>query len=159
MDLRKITAQGTSLFDVFYRTGRKRRTLDEILVEVRDRFACLPGGAVTELAQLCRVAPDEVRMRAYAARVPIVDGAGALSPRTCVITVCRGASCHRADGRRILDTAKEVLGCSPGDSTKDGRFRLECAECLDVCEEGPALAVNREVHTRLTPKDVRRLLG
>ncbi|MBI3267705.1 MAG: NAD(P)H-dependent oxidoreductase subunit E [Planctomycetes bacterium] len=159
MDLHQLKANGLSLHEVLHRPSRKRRTLEELLADVHESFGCLPAPAVGELSRLCNCTTDEVRRAAYVQRVQILDAGCVLNPKTRVITVCRGNSCHRADGRRILDTVKEVLGCQPGDATRDGRFQLECAECLDYCEAGPAMAVDREVHTELTPKEVRRILA
>ncbi len=46
------------------------------------------------------------------------------------------------------------LGIAFGETTPDGRFSLEWANCLGMCDQGPALLVNDHVYTQVTPEQV-----
>ena len=50
------------------------------------------------------------------------------------------------------------LGIAFGETTGDGRFGLEWASCLGMCDQGPALLVNDRVYTRVTPEQVHEII-
>ena len=50
------------------------------------------------------------------------------------------------------------LGIRFGETTPDGRFSLEWASCLGMCDQGPALLVNDRVYTRVSPEQVHRII-
>lgn len=50
------------------------------------------------------------------------------------------------------------LGIKFGESTPDGRFTLEWANCLGLCDHGPAMLVNSQVFTHVTPEKVHDII-
>lgn len=54
-----------------------------------------------------------------------------------IIKICTGASCWQNFANENLKKAEEVLGIKAGETTKDGKFRLEKTGCLSHCEDGP----------------------
>ncbi|MEA2506161.1 MAG: NADH-quinone oxidoreductase subunit [Actinomycetota bacterium] len=70
-----------------------------------------------------------------------------------LISVCRNISCTHLGSRRVLATLEDRLGVSAGETTDDGRFSLESAECLATCDGAPSLQINYEDFYRVTPKD------
>jgi [NiFe] hydrogenase diaphorase moiety large subunit len=50
------------------------------------------------------------------------------------------------------------LGIVFGQTTPDGRFSLEWASCLGMCDQGPALLVNEIVYTKVTPETVHQII-
>ena len=46
------------------------------------------------------------------------------------------------------------LGIEFGQTTKDGMFTLEWANCMGMCDQGPALLVNDRIYTEVTPEKV-----
>jgi NADH:ubiquinone oxidoreductase subunit E len=50
------------------------------------------------------------------------------------------------------------LGIRFGEITPDGRFSLEWASCLGMCDQGPALLVNDRVYTRVSAEQVHRII-
>jgi NADH-quinone oxidoreductase subunit E len=75
-----------------------------------------------------------------------------------LISVCRNITCSHLGARKVLATLEEHLGVAAGDTTKDGRFSLEAAECLATCEGAPSLQVNYEDFYRVTPEDAIALV-
>ena len=57
---------------------------------------------------------------------------------------------------RVARQLENDLGIGFGETTADGKFSLEWANCLGMCDQGPALLVNDDVYTRVTPEQVAR---
>jgi NADH-quinone oxidoreductase E subunit len=59
-----------------------------------------------------------------------------------VIAVCTNIACMLAGAYELLDHAEEHLGVSAGQTTSDGEFTIEEAECLAGCDAAPCVQVN-----------------
>ena len=76
-----------------------------------------------------------------------------------VIQVCEGLSCHLAGGaERLADYIQRKLGIEVGQTTPDGLFTLQTAQCLASCGTSPTLRINDELYEDMTPEKVDRLL-
>jgi NADH:ubiquinone oxidoreductase subunit E len=75
-----------------------------------------------------------------------------------LISVCRNISCTHLGARDVIATFQERLGIEPGETTADGRFTLETAECLATCDGAPSLQVNYEDFYRVTPEGAASLV-
>lgn len=75
-----------------------------------------------------------------------------------VIRLCKTLSCEMAGKSAVERALADELGIGFGETTADGRFTLEHASCLGMCDQGPALLVNDRVYTRVTPEEVPRIL-
>jgi NADH-quinone oxidoreductase subunit E len=71
-----------------------------------------------------------------------------------LLSVCRNISCTHRGARRIFDALEEHLGIEPGQTTPDGKFTLEAAECLATCDGAPSMQINYEDFYKLTPSSV-----
>ena len=76
-----------------------------------------------------------------------------------IIRVCKTISCSMKGKNQILLAIKEMLKIDIGQTTQDGRFSLVETNCLGWCHKAPAMVINHEVFTELTPKKVREILG
>ena len=47
------------------------------------------------------------------------------------------------------------MGLDFGETSADGSFTLQWTNCMGMCDRGPAMMVNDEVYTGLTPAGVR----
>lgn len=54
-----------------------------------------------------------------------------------IIKVCCGCSCAANFGLENLKKAEEILGIKAGETSSDGKFRLEKAGCMSNCENAP----------------------
>jgi NADH-quinone oxidoreductase subunit E len=62
-------------------------------------------------------------------------------------------------GYDILHYLEEKLGIHAGETTDDGTFTLQAAECLGACGSGPMLEVSNGVYVhQLTPEKVDDLI-
>ncbi|HEU4480804.1 MAG TPA: NAD(P)H-dependent oxidoreductase subunit E [Actinomycetota bacterium] len=70
-----------------------------------------------------------------------------------LISVCRNISCTHRGGRKVLAALEEALGIAAGDTTDDGTFSLEAAECLATCDGAPSMQINYEDFYNVTPDE------
>ncbi|MDQ3877296.1 MAG: NAD(P)H-dependent oxidoreductase subunit E [Actinomycetota bacterium] len=77
---------------------------------------------------------------------------------TYLISVCRNLSCTHMGGRKVMTAFEERLGIAAGETTADGKFTLEAAECLATCDGAPSLQVNYEDFYKVTPDEARELV-
>lgn len=54
-----------------------------------------------------------------------------------IIKICCGLSCMQKFAADNIKKAEKVLGIKAGETTADGKFRLEKANCMSNCEEAP----------------------
>ncbi len=74
------------------------------------------------------------------------------------IWVCRSISCACRDSENLLNYLVEKLGVQPGQTTEDGLFTLEAAECLGVCDFAPAILVNDRLYGNMTQEKVDEMI-
>jgi NADH:ubiquinone oxidoreductase subunit E len=75
-----------------------------------------------------------------------------------IIRLCRTISCDMAGKDSVARQLENDLGIRFGEMTADGRFTLEWANCLGMCDQGPALLVNEQVYARVTPDMVHDII-
>lgn len=82
-----------------------------------------------------------------------------LEPRgRFVIRLCKTISCDIQGSRRVARQLENDLGIKFGETTPDGKFSLEWANCIGMCDQGPGLLVNDQVFTRVTPEKVHDIV-
>jgi NADH-quinone oxidoreductase subunit E len=75
-----------------------------------------------------------------------------------IIRVCKGLPCCLKDYHLIVSSIKRNIGIGPGEVTPDGRFSFELVNCIGACDGAPAILVNNDLHTDLTPRKIRQIL-
>ena len=58
------------------------------------------------------------------------------------LNVCTNLPCQLRDGGKALKHLEQKLGIVMGETTSDGLFTLQQAECLGACADSPVLLVN-----------------
>lgn len=74
------------------------------------------------------------------------------------VKVCRGTACHVMGSVTVLQELEKQLGIEPGQTTRNGQFSLEVAECMGACSLAPVIAVNDRFFDHLTPIRIRQIL-
>jgi NADH-quinone oxidoreductase subunit E len=69
-----------------------------------------------------------------------------------LISVCTNTMCGVLGGDKTFETLKEHLGVGHEETTPDGKFTLEHAECLAACDYAPVMTVNYEFFDRVQPE-------
>ncbi|KAF1083419.1 MAG: HoxF-like protein [Candidatus Rifleibacterium amylolyticum] len=75
-----------------------------------------------------------------------------------VIRLCRTISCDMAGKEAVANQLENELGIEFGETTTDGMFTLEFTNCLGMCDQGPAMLVNDDIHTKVTPEKVADII-
>ncbi|XMB73162.1 NAD(P)H-dependent oxidoreductase subunit E [Mycoplasmatota bacterium WC30] len=76
-----------------------------------------------------------------------------------VVQVCHDVPCFVNDTLSIYEKLVEVLGIKEGETTADDQFTLEITECLGCCNVAPAMRINDDVYTSLTPAKVEKIIN
>jgi len=74
-----------------------------------------------------------------------------------LVRVCTGLSCRLTGGAEHLRSLEGRLGIACGQTTADGRVRLEDARCLALCSLAPVVEVDAVCHGRVTSAAIDRL--
>jgi NADH:ubiquinone oxidoreductase subunit E len=135
------------------RYGRDRGALLPILQDVRSKHGQISGYAMQIIADLLDIHPVEV----YSV-VSFYAFLNASPQGRFVVRLCRTISCDMAGKDRVARQLENDLKVKFGETTPDGLFTLEWANCLGMCDKGPALLVNDQVFTRVSPEQVHVIL-
>ena len=75
------------------------------------------------------------------------------------LNVCTNLPCQLRDGQRALHHLEKKLGIHMGETTSDGLFTLQQAECLGACADSPVLLVNdRKMCSFMTDEKLDQLV-
>ncbi len=130
-----------------------RSGLLPILQAIQAKYNHISDFAMQEIARLLDIHPVEV--------YGVVTFYSFLRTETTgrfVIRLCKTISCHMAGKSRVARQLENELGVRFGETTPDGHFTLEYANCLGLCDQGPALLVNDVAFTRVTPETVHEII-
>lgn len=97
----------------------------------------LSAEAMEEIAELCGVTPAEVYGTATFYDMFHCERVG-----RHVIAICTNVACLLAGAYELVAYAERRLGIRCGQTTGDGEFTLEEAECLAGCDGPPCVQVN-----------------
>lgn len=134
--------------------GRTRESLLPILQGVVERENYLSRRSMTEISKELDLPAAEVYGTATFYSFLEFKKMGKFT-----IRVCKTISCSMKGKNQILLAIKDMLKIEIGQTTPDGRFSLVETNCLGWCHKAPAMVINHEVFTELTPEKVRGILG
>ena len=134
--------------------GPGRASLIPILADVKRRFNEVDSETMQTIADVLGIHPVEVY--SVASFYAFLHGA---PTGQFVVRLCGTLSCDFAGKDAVADALKTELGIDFDQTTDDGLFTLEWASCVGMCDQGPALLVNDDVHTRVTPESVKSIIA
>jgi len=134
--------------------GNGRDALIPILQDIQKRYHTISDFAMQTVADRLGIHPVEVYgvVTFYAFLNEKYHG-------RFVIRLCRTISCDMAGKDAVARQLRNDLGVEFGETTPDGRFTLEWANCIGMCDQGPAMLVNDQVFTFVTPEKVHDILA
>jgi NADH:ubiquinone oxidoreductase subunit E len=135
-------------------TEYNRASLIPILRKVKEKYRCIDSEAMQLIADVLGIHPVEVYAVAtfYAFLKPETEG-------RLVFRLCRTLSCELAGKDEVAARLQSELGIDFGATTPDELFTLEWANCMGLCDQGPAMLVNETVYTALTPEKVSDIVA
>lgn len=75
-----------------------------------------------------------------------------------VLHVCDSVSCWLMGRDELADRIRERFGLSAGQTSPDERFTVLPIPCLGACDRAPAVMLDGELHTDVTPESLEQLL-
>lgn len=134
-------------------TNYNRASLIPVLRTVKEKYRGIDGEAMQIIADVLGCHPVEVNAVAsfYTFLNPKSEG-------RFIFRLCRTYSCELAGKEEIARQLTRDLGIGFGETSADGTFSLEWANCMGACDQGPAMLVNEEIYTRLTPNRVHLIV-
>ena len=134
--------------------GRSRESLLPVLQGVTDQEKYLSEKSMVEIARELNLPAAEVYGTATFYSFLDHQKMGKY-----VIRVCKTISCAMKGKNQIMLALQDMLNITAGQTTPDGRFSLVETNCLGWCHKAPAMVINHEVYTDLTPERVREIIG
>ena len=127
--------------------GRKRENLLPILQGVVERERFLSDVALTEIARELDMSAAQVY--GTATFYTFLD----TEPRgKYVIRVCKTITCDMKGKNQIIKAVEDTLKIKVGETSQNRKFSLLETNCLGWCHKGPAMLINEEAYTELTPE-------
>jgi [NiFe] hydrogenase diaphorase moiety large subunit len=139
--------------DLAAKYNYQRQSLLPILQAIKTKHHHISDFALQEVARLLSIHPVEV----YGV-VSFYSFLSTSQQGNFVIRLCRTISCELAGKDVIARQLQNELGIKFGETTADGRFSLFWANCLGMCDQGPALLINDYVFTKVTADQVFDIL-
>lgn len=133
--------------------GRRRESLMPILQEVIDARRYLSDETVVNIARELDMSAADVYGTASFYSFIETKEVGQYSIRLCKTIVC-----DMKGKEAILNAIEDTLKIKIGQTTPDRKFSLSTTNCLGWCHKGPAMLINDEVFTELTPGKVIEIL-
>jgi NADH-quinone oxidoreductase subunit E len=114
-----------------------RSALIPILHVLQEQDGYLTDDGMVHVGELVGLQPAEVRGTASFYDMFHTEPVGRY-----LIAVCTNIACMLQGAYELVAHAEERLGVAPGETTPDGLFTLEDAECLALCGNAPCVTVN-----------------
>ena len=132
----------------------KRAAALPVMRFVQEAYGAISPKAELELAEYFGIPPMDVRelMTFYTLFYSKPKG-------KCHIQICRTLSCALLGASELIHYIEEKLGIKQGETTSDGAFSLDHAECLGACEIAPVAEINKEYVGPLTREKLDEWIG
>jgi len=134
------------LDELFTKYGKKRESLLPILQELQDGYSYLGEEIINEVARAFNISQTEVFSVASFYHFLNIKPKGRY-----VIRLCRTISCELKGKEEVLRALESELGIKMGETTPDRKYTLDYANCMGMCDKGPAMMVNNDIYSGLTP--------
>jgi [NiFe] hydrogenase diaphorase moiety large subunit len=133
--------------------GTEHNALIPVLQEIKKRHAVINSFAMQYVADRFSISPAEV----YGV-VSFYSFLREENHGKFIIRLCRTISCDMAGKDAVRRQLENDLGIKFGEVTPDGKFSLQWANCVGVCDQGPAILVNEQIFTQVTPEKVHEII-
>ena len=74
------------------------------------------------------------------------------------VKVCLGTACYVRGAKKVTEALTALLGVKMGETTPDLRFSLTTQRCFGACGLAPVVMIDKDVHGRVTPKKLGKLI-
>jgi len=144
---------GTAVDAAIARHGARPGALLPLLHDVQAALGYIPAEVVAPIARALNVSRAEVH-----GVITFYHHFRQAPPGRHVLRICQAEACQSMGAAALTAHAQQRLGCALHQSTADGAFTLEPVYCLGLCAQSPTCMLDEEVHARMTPGKLERLL-
>ena len=151
LEKNSLTAEIENLVEKY---GKERSSLLPIIQDVQREHKYVSDFAQQEIARLLNIHPVEVFsvISFYSFLYSKPKGRN-------IVRLCQTITCDMAGKEHVARAIERELGISFGETTKNEKITLEYANCLGMCDQGPAMIVNERVYSHLTPEKAVQILN
>ena len=137
---------------LFARYPQKVHALLPVLhVAQRENQGWLPPGWAQYIAEVCETTVNHVR-----GVITFYNMFRESPPGKYHIMVCTCVPCGLCGGDKLLEHLEETLHLHSGQTSDDGLFSLEEAQCLAACDKAPLMLVNEDLLEHVSLDEVDR---
>ncbi len=151
LEKNSLTEEIEKLTDKF---GKERSSLLPVLQGIQREYKYISDFAQQEVARLLDIHPVEV----YSV-VSFYSFLNSKPKGRNVVRLCRTIQCDMQGKEHVADSIERELGIKFGETTGDKRVTLEYANCLGMCDKGPAMLVNDKIYSHLTAEKAVEILN
>ena len=139
--------------EIIDKHGLEHRWLIENLLDIQDEFQYVSQNAMRRVAERMDIPLIQVNQVAEFYKVFKLK-----PPGKHLVSVCRGTACHVHGSGKLLERISDLLGATPGGTTRDEQFTLDVVNCLGCCALGRAVVVDDHLYVNVTPDEVEGIL-
>ncbi len=133
--------------------GNTRESLIPILQGIVEKYHYLSDETMREVASQLDIATAEVYGTAsfysFLPTKPVGEN---------VIRICKSITCDMHGKNQIIKAIEDMLKIKIGETTQDKKFTLLETNCIGWCHEGPAMLINDQPYTKLTPTKAKEII-
>ncbi|MFH0733682.1 MAG: NADH-quinone oxidoreductase subunit NuoE [bacterium] len=134
--------------------GNSRSALLSILQEIQKKHSYVSDFAQQEVARLLDIHPVEVF-----SVISFYSFLNSTPKGRNIVRLCQTITCDMHGKENVAKAIERELGVKFGETTKDKKFTLDYANCLGMCDQGPAMLVNDKIYSKLTPERAVEILN
>jgi NADH-quinone oxidoreductase subunit E len=139
---------------ILERFPERRSASIPLLHLARKAYGVISPEAMEEVSRLVGLSPAQVQgIASFYTMLPL------RARGRYHIEVCDNISCYLNGAEEIKDHLRRKLEIDIGQTTPDGRFTLDCVECLANCSRAPCMQINGKEYGPLTPQKVDEILN
>ena len=132
---------------------KKKSALINILHDIQAQYRHLPEMALKRVAARMKMDPVDIYGVATFYRSFTLTPKG----KHC-LTLCTGTACHVRGGSKIMSELRKEMNIEAGQTTPDGHFSLDQANCLGACAVGPVLVVDGKLSGGMNSLKAKRMV-
>ncbi|GAB4170527.1 MAG: NADH-quinone oxidoreductase subunit NuoE [Calditrichia bacterium] len=149
-----LSPRATKIKEIAEKYNKNRDKLMLIFHDMVDEFKQLEYDDLRELSRAMEIQPTDLfSVASFYSFLPL-ETKGKYK-----IRLCQTVSCDFAGKKEVASALTSILGIDFGETSKDGKWSLEFTNCMGFCDQGPAMLVNDQVFTQLTPEKVKEIIS
>ena len=143
----------SEIADICKACGNDRSRMMDIVRDIQEKFGCVSDEAMNLIAS--EVSAHRVEVESVVSFYSFLskDQKGKF-----VIRICDDMADKLAGVEDVINAFEKELGIKVGQTTADGKITLEKTPCIGLCDQAPAIMVNDEMITCLTPDKAKKIV-